>query len=81
MSPPPPTSLRRCLHVTRGSPNALNSLNKGNTIIDTGELTVRNYTRTDGTTGIAHEIIADHLGAALTYTTVTINPKPANQDS
>jgi single-strand DNA-binding protein len=61
--------------------NALNSLTKGNTIIATGELTVRNYTRTDGTPGIAHDIIADHLGAALTYTTIIINQKATAQGS
>ena len=77
----PPTYYRVTV-FGKTAENALNSLNKGNTIIATGELTVRNYTRTDGTTGIAHEIIADHLGAALTYTGITINPTPAaNRDS
>ena len=61
--------------------NATNSLAKGNTVIVTGDLTVRAYTRTDGTPGIAHEITADHLGAALTYTTITINPKNQPQES
>ena len=68
----PPTYYRVTV-FGKTAENALNSLTKGNTVIATGELTVRNYTRTDGTPGIAHEIIADHLGAALTYTTLTIN--------
>ena len=78
---------RRTPHLLPGhrlretAENALNSLTKGNTIIATGQLTVRNYTRTDGTPGITHEIIADHLGAALTYTGVAINPKTANRAS
>ena len=75
----PPTYYRVTV-FGKTAENALNSLTKGNTVIATGELTVRNYTRTDGTPGIAHEIIADHLGAALTYTSVTINPKTANRD-
>ena len=70
-----PTTYYRVTTFGKTAENALNSLTKGNTIIATGDLTVRNYTRTDGTTGIAHEIIADHLGAALTYTGLTINPK------
>ena len=61
--------------------NATNSLAKGNTVIVTGDLTVRAYTRTDGTPAVAQEIIADHLGAALTYTTITINPKDQPQES
>ena len=76
-----PPTYYRVTTFGKTAENALNSLNKGNTIIATGELTVRNYTRTDGTTGIAHEIIADHLGAALTYTGITINPKISTQPS
>ena len=75
-----PTTYYRVTAFGKTAENALNSLTKGNTVIATGELTVRNYTRTDGTPGIANEIIADHLGAALTYTSVTINPKTANRD-
>ena len=65
----------------RTAENALNSLTKGNTVLVTGDLTVRGYTRTDGTPGTANDIIADHLGAALTHTAVTIPEKtgrPAN---
>ena len=74
-----PATYYRVTAFGKTAENALNSLNKGNTVIATGELTVRNYTRTDGTPGIAHEIIADHLGAALTYTGVTIPEKPGRQ--
>ena len=64
----------------RTAENALNSLTKGNTVLVTGDLIVRSYTRTDGTPGTAHDITADHLGAAaLTYTGVTINPKATTQ--
>ena len=74
----PPTYYRVTV-FGKTAENALNSLAKGNTVIATGDLTVRAYTRTDGTPGTANEIIADHLGAALTYTTVTINPKTPAQ--
>ena len=74
-----PTTFYRVTTFGKTAENALNSLTKGNTVIATGELTVRSYTRTDGTTGIAHEIIADHLGAALTYTGVTIPEKTGQQ--
>jgi Single-strand binding protein family len=76
----PPTYYRVTV-FGKTAENATNSLTKGNTVLVTGELTVRSYTRTDGTPGIAHEIIADHLGAALTHTTVTINPKNTAQTS
>jgi single-strand DNA-binding protein len=76
----PPTYYRVTI-FGKTAENALNSLNKGNAVIATGELTVRNYTRTDGTPGIAQEIIADHLGAALTYTGIIINPKTTTQIS
>jgi single-strand DNA-binding protein len=55
--------------------NATNSLVKGNTVLITGELTVRTYTRTDGTSATASEIVANHLGAALTHTTIDIPTK------
>ena len=55
--------------------NATNSLVKGNTVLITGELTVRTYIRTDGTSAIASEIVADHLGAALTHTTIDFPTK------
>ena len=70
----PPTYYRVTV-FGRTAENALNSLTKGNTVLVTGDLIVRSYTRTDGPPGVAQEIIADHLGAALTYTTVTIDPK------
>ena len=73
----PPTYYRVTV-FGRTAENALNSLTKGNTVIAAGDLTVRAYTRTDGTPGISHDIIADHLGTALTYTTVTINPRTAS---
>ena len=76
----PPTYYRVTV-FGRTAENALNSLTKGNTVLVTGDLTVRAYTRTDGTPGTANDIIADHLGAALTYTGVTIPEKtgrPAN---
>ena len=74
----PPTYYRVTV-FGRTAENALNSLAKGNTVIAAGELTVRAYTRTDGTPGIANDIIADHLGVALTYTTVTIPEKAGRQ--
>jgi single-strand DNA-binding protein len=74
-----PATYYRVTVFGKTAENATNSLAKGNTVIVTGDLTVRAYTRTDGTPGIAQEIIADHLGAALTYTTITINPKIAAQ--
>ena len=76
-----PATYYRVTAFGKTAENALNSLTKGNTIIATGQLTVRNYTRTDGTPGTTNEIIADHLGAALTYTSVTIKPKTANRTS
>jgi len=74
----PPTYYRVTV-FGKTAENALNSLAKGNTVIAAGELTVRAYTRTDGTPGIANDIIADHLGVALTYTTVTIPEKAGRQ--
>jgi len=74
----PPTYYRVTV-FGKTAENALNSLTKGNTVIAAWELTVRAYTRTDGTPGIANDIIADHLGAALTYTTVTIPEKAGRQ--
>ena len=74
----PPTYYRVTV-FGKTAENALNSLAKGNTVIATGDLTVRAYTCTDGTPGISHEIVADHLGAALTYTTVTIPEKAGRQ--
>ena len=74
----PPTYYRVTV-FGRTAENALNSLAKGTTVLVTGDLTVRSYTRTDGTPGTANDIIADHLGAALTYTTVTIPEKTARQ--
>jgi len=74
----PPTYYRVTV-FGKTAENALNSLTKGNTVIATGDLTVRAYTRTDGTPGTANDIIADHLGAALTYTTVTIPEKAGRQ--
>src|SRR5664279_1111735 len=59
-----PATYDRVTVFGKTAENATNSLAKGNTVIVTGDLTVRAYTRTDGTPGIAHEIIADHLGAA-----------------
>ena len=76
----PPTYYRVTV-FGRTAENALNSLTKGNTVLVTGDLTVRSYTRTDGTPGIANEITADHLGAALTYTTIMITPKTTSQAS
>jgi single-strand DNA-binding protein len=76
-----PVTYYRVTAFGKTAENATNSLTKGNTVIVTGQLTVRSYARTDGTPGIAQEIIADHLGAALTYTTVTIDPKNAAQTS
>jgi single-strand DNA-binding protein len=67
-----PVTYYRVTVFGKTAENATNSLTKGDTVIVTGDLTVRSYTRTDGTPGIANEITADHLGAALTYTTVTI---------
>ena len=64
----PPTYYRVTV-FGRTAENALNSLTKGNTVLVTGDLTVRS----DGT----HDIVADHLGAALTYTGVTIPEKTA----
>ena len=72
----PPTYYRVTV-FGRTAENALNSLTKGNTVLVTGDLTVRAYTRTDGTPGTANDIIADHLGAALTHTGVTIPEKTA----
>ena len=40
----PSPALRRCFNRT--AENALNSLTKGNTVLVTGQLTVRSYTRT-----------------------------------
>ena len=74
----PPTYYRVTV-FGRTAENALNSLAKGNTVLVTGDLTVRSYTRTEGTPGTANEIIADPLGAVLTYTGVTINPKATTQ--
>ena len=76
-----PATYYRVTVFGKTAENATNSLAKGNTVIVTGDLTVRAYTRTDGTPGVAQEIIADHLGAALTYTTITINPKDQPQES
>jgi single-strand DNA-binding protein len=74
----PPTYYRVTV-FGKTAENALNSLTKGNTVIATGDLTVRAYTRTDGTPGTANDIVADHLGAALTYTGVTIPGKAGRQ--
>jgi single-strand DNA-binding protein len=68
-----PVTYYRVTAFGKTAENATNSLTKGTTVIVTGQLTVRSYTRGDGTPGVAQEIIADHLGAALTYTTVTIS--------
>ena len=76
-----PATYYRVTVFGKTAENALNSLTKGNTVIATGELTVRSYTRTDGTPGITNEIIADHLGAALTYTGVAIPEKASRQAS
>ena len=76
-----PTTYYRVTAFGKTAENALNSLTKGNTVIATGELTIRSYTRTDGTPSITNEITADHLGAALTYTTITITPKTTSQAS
>jgi single-strand DNA-binding protein len=70
----PPTYYRVTV-FGRTAENALKSLVKGNTVLVTGDLTVRAYTRTDGSPGTAHDIVADHLGAALTHTTVAIPEK------
>ncbi len=76
----PPTYYRVTV-FGKTAENALNSLAKGNTVIATGQLTIRSYTRTDGTPSITNEITADHLGAALTYTTIMITPKTTSQAS
>ncbi len=76
-----PVTYYRVTAFGKTAENATNSLTKGDTVIVTGQLTVRSYTRTDGTPGVAQEIIADHLGAALTYTTVTIPTKTTAQTS
>ena len=75
-----PTTYYRVTAFGKTAENVLNSLTKGNTVIATGQLTVRSYTRTDGTPGTANDIIADHLGAALTHTSVTINPQNHGPD-
>jgi len=51
-----PVTYYRVTVFGKAAGNATNSLAKGNTVIVTGDLTVRAYTRTDGTPGIAHEI-------------------------
>src|SRR5664279_4299232 len=44
-----PATYYRVTAFGKTAENALNSLAKGNTIVATGQLTVRTYTRTDGT--------------------------------
>jgi single-strand DNA-binding protein len=53
------------------------SLVKGNGVIVTGRLEVRNYDKQDGTKGTAVEVVADEVGALLRYATVSVakNPK------
>ena len=70
-----PASYYRVTVFGTPAENATNSLAKGHTVLITGEYTVRRYTRTDGTTGIANEIVAQHLGVALKYSAVTIPRK------
>ena len=76
-----PVTYYRVTTFGRTAENALNSLTKGNTVLVTGQLTVRSYTRTDGTPATAQEITADHLGAALTHTTVVVNPRITSETS
>lgn len=50
--------------------NALDSLSKGRRVVVGGALTVRADTRSDGQKVISNDIVADYLGADLTYTGV-----------
>ena len=69
-----PVSYYRITAFGRTAENAINSLDKGERVLVAGQLTVQTYQRGDGTTGVANEIIADHLGASLAYNTVTVIP-------
>jgi single-strand DNA-binding protein len=69
-----PVTYYRIAAFGRPAENALDSLDKGERVLVAGQLTVQAYQRGDGTTGVANEIIAEHLGASLTHNTVSVTP-------
>jgi single-strand DNA-binding protein len=54
------------------------SLSKGNGVIVTGRLEVREYERKDGTKGTIAEVVADEVGALLRFATVSIEKNERN---
>lgn len=65
----PPTYYRVTV-FGKTAENAMDSLSKGRRIIFAGPPTVRSYRRNDGQPGVANEVVADHLGADLQFTSV-----------
>ena len=56
--------------------NLADSLTKGNRVVVTGRLEVRNYQRNDGTEGKAVEIIASEVGASFRFNRVQVVDAP-----
>lgn len=60
----------------RTAEHALESLHRGEGVVFAGQLTVKAYTRTDGTEGVNREVIADLLGMDLSQTKIAAVREP-----
>jgi single-strand DNA-binding protein len=58
--------------------NVSESLRKGDSVIVSGRLEVRNYEKKDGSQGTAVEVVANDVGALLRFATVAIQKNNRN---
>lgn len=66
------TSFYEVIAFGKTAENVQTSLSKGNRVLVTGRLEVRNWEKQDGTKATTVEVVADEVAADLKFATVTI---------